>query len=295
MSITVKTIADSVCAGSGIRITTLAARYPRMVHAELMTHRVFSRNASSSRAIPVHKMIEEVLVDPAIPSRFGANQRGMQDKGGDHDTPVKFGGTVVQTMFSSDLVFDEYTARDAWLLARDRAVEVALAFDEAGYHKQVVNRLLEPFAHITVVITSTDWANFYGLRCHEDADPTMRELAEAMKEEHDRSVPKTLLPKQWHLPFVHDGERDMFTLEETLMMSSARCARVSYRNHDNVPPTLMEDVDLYNRLVRADLVHASPTEHQARPDPAGFEEHLWGNFRGFVQHRKTIQKEAIYD
>ena len=278
MSITVKIIEDSVCAVTGTRITTLAARYPRMVHAELMTHRVFSRNASSSRAVPVHKMIEEVLVDPAFPSRFGANQKGMQDKGEDYDALV-----------------NGMSARDAWLLARDKAVDMAIAFDEARYHKQVVNRLLEPFSHITVVITSTDWRNFFALRCHEDADPTMRELADEMHQEYDRSEPQRLMPNQWHLPFVDAEERQKFTLPETLMMSSARCARVSYRNHENVVPTLMEDTALYNRLVRADLVHASPTEHQARPDPAGIEEHLWGNFHGFVQHRKTIPNEAQHE
>ena len=75
----VKVIADSI-SESGKRITTFQLKYPRFIHSEVMTHRVFSRNASSSRAIPVKKMIEQVRNNPAMPIHWGANQSGMQAK-----------------------------------------------------------------------------------------------------------------------------------------------------------------------------------------------------------------------
>lgn len=293
MTITAKMIKDSVCANTGVRLATIAVRYPRMVHAELMTHRVFSRNASSSRAIPVSKQIEEILIDPAFPVRFGANQGGMQDKGTDYDAPV-FGPC---TQYDLDGIEPPkgMSPRDAWLLGRDRAVELAQAFAEAGYHKQVVNRILEPWAHIVTLVSSTDWSNFWALRCHEDADPTMEAVADAMHLEFQTSKPQTLLPGEWHLPFIHAEEMSKFTIEELRMMSAARCARVSYRKHDNIPPTLMEDIELFNRLVRAELVHASPTEHQATPDPEHKRRDLWGNFHQFIQFRKTIPNEAQHE
>lgn len=293
MSISAKIISDSKCLITGNRITTMELRYPRIIHAELMTHRVFSRNASSSRAIPVAKLIEEARNNPAMPVRFGANQRGMQDKGGDYDAPIYHGSVSRLDMVENR--FDPVSAEKAWRIAAKKMSEIAEAFDAAGYHKQVANRLLEPFTHISVVVTSTNWANFYGLRCHADADPTMKALADAMWEAHQASVPQTLTRHDWHLPYITEWDREYLSTQQLLIASAARCARVSYNKHDGSSPFFEDDLALYEKLVTADLVHASPLEHQAMPDPDGFKEKLWGNFHGFIQYRKTIKNEAIHD
>lgn len=288
MTIVAKVIEDSINT-AGHRLTTLQMRYPRIIHAEFMTHRVFSRNASSSRAIPVSRLIEEALHETAMPVRFGANQRGMQDKGEDYDQWVDNWDR------RSDLDAQMLSSEEAWKAAAKAMVMAADAFNRAGYHKQVANRLLEPFTHINVVVTATHWANFFALRCHEDADPTMRALADAMFEAREASSPKLLAQGDWHLPYVSETERETYDLSDLLVMSSARCARVSYSNHDGTSPSMEDDRNLYDRLVTAELVHASPLEHQASPDPEGTQRHLWGNFHGFIQHRKTVNNEAIHD
>jgi hypothetical protein len=282
VTIEAKIVLDSRCMITGKRITTMQLRYPRFVHAEVMTHRVFSRNASSSRAIPVKKLIEEARTETAMPVRFGANQPGMQDKGGDHDAMIKVHDSIMGHVA-------------AWNTAARLAADMAEAFNEAGYHKQICNRILEPFTHINVVVTSTQWANFFALRCHEDADPTMRALADAMFEARQASTVQALTRHDWHLPYISAWDRENLSTQQLLISSAARCARVSYNKHDGSSPSFEDDLALYEKLVSSKLVHASPLEHQAKPDPDGFSEHLWGNFDGFIQFRKTISNEAIHD
>lgn len=283
MTISAKVIASSVCAGIA-PITTMELRYPRFIHAEFMTHRVFSRNASSSRAVPVAKMIQDVLDDPAMPVRWGANQPGMQDAG-DHDAKI---GTETYTGMS---------AKDAWLEARDRAVEIARGFAAAGYHKQVVNRLLEPFAHITVIVTATDWKNFFDLRCHPAADPTMRALAEAMRDAFAASTPHIAQSNwSWHLPYITEDDWRSDQVQRKLqpeankllaMISAARCARVSYLNHDGSEPDFEKDLALADRLLTER--HMSPFEHQAKPDCGRSSKPYWGNFNCWIQSRKLLE------
>ena len=150
-------IADSI-APSKVRLTTFVLTYPRFIHSEFMTHRVFSRNASSSRAIPVSKQIAMVLKNPAMPIAFGANKKGMQ-------AGETFG------------FFKQFLCRIVWRLACYAAVFFATLMEKLNVHKQYANRILEPFAHITVVCTATDFANFFALRCHKDAQPEIKELA----------------------------------------------------------------------------------------------------------------------
>src|SRR5512135_1987029 len=133
-------ICDSM-APSGVRLTTFVLTYPRFIHSEFMTHRVFSRNASSSRAIPVKKQIQEIIDNPVIPLAFTKNKAGMQ------------GGAALDGE-----AHDKAVA--AWLEGRDRAVEIANKLADLEVHKQYANRVLEPWAHITVVCTATDFANF---------------------------------------------------------------------------------------------------------------------------------------
>lgn len=307
MTITVKIIADSV-APSGKRLTTMLLRYPRFIHAELMTHRTFSRNASSSRAIPVKKIIADIMADPAMPVHWGKNIPGMQAHE-QIDEPV----TILEHFRDGECPIG-VSKEDAWLTARDRVVEIAQAFDNAGYHKQIVNRLLEPWSHISVLVTATEWNNFFHLRCHEDAQPEIRILAEMMKLEMAKSTPNKLVPGQWHMPFItpddvvnvhnslkfnritRDEPKASEVTELLLRISTARCARTSYLLHDGTAPDIQKDLGLYERLVGSQPLHASPTEHQATPDEqiddAWLNKDLHGNLVGWIQYRKNLPGEV---
>lgn len=161
-------------------LSTLLLRYPRWIHAEFMTHRVFSRNAASSRAIPIKKLIQDVMENPAIPLFWGKNQKGMQANEECHAL-VEFGEEWVDTGIGLLPDTKRLAREEAWLLARNQAVNAAEAFMNAGYHKQIVNRLLEPFAHITVLVSATEWENFLELRDHKDAEPHIRMLAQEIR------------------------------------------------------------------------------------------------------------------
>lgn len=265
-----KIVEDSI-APSGVRLTTFVLTYPRFIHSEFMTHRMFSRNASSSRAIPVKKSIQMVLENPVIPLAFTKNKPGMQ--GGDllsgiqHEKAIKM-----------------------WMYARDMALEAAEELEKLEVHKQYANRILEPFSHITVVCSATDYANFFALRCHPMAQPEIMALADLMYDEYQASNPKQMSIGDMHLPFVSDEERQELPQDDLIKMSVARCARVSYLNHEGKKPTLEEDITLYNRLVGSAPIHASPAEHQAI---AMGDESRSGNFRGWIQYRKLLLEENI--
>lgn len=297
MTITAKVICDSICKHSKIRITTLELEYPRFIHSEFMTHRVFSRNASSSRAIPIMKMIQAVIDNPAMPIHWGKNQAGMQAR---------------------EQLEDRYQlqAQLLWKAARDSAVEHARTMMALGAHKQIVNRILEPFTHIRVIVTATDFANFFALRDHEDAQPEIRELARVMKAAMETSTPKSLGLGEWHLPYLDDEDlaninnhmaESSITRHEpnkgdvcmmACAVSAARCARVSYLTHNGERPTLEKDLELYRHLVNANPPHMSPCEHQATPDTHDACEgwhrlDLQANFSGWVQFRHLIKGESV--
>jgi len=277
--ISAKIIADSI-SEAGKRLTTLQLTYPRFVHAEFMTHRVFSRNASSSRAIPVAKMIEQVRNDPAMPIHWGKNQPGMQ---------------AHEELTGADLTLAQYR----WRAAAHEAADSAESMMKLGLHKQAVNRILEPFQHIHVVVTATEFDNFFELRAHEDAQPEIYELAIQMKTAMGASTPVLLQPGEWHLPYVSAEDQSRIgDINLCRNVSAARCCRVSYLKHDGHPSTIEEDLALCDRLVGARPLHASPFEHQAAPDqqlqkPNGefwwANGHLHGNFVGWIQHRKIIE------
>lgn len=248
-TISAKIVADSVFPrnGAGTRITTMQLRYPRPIHGEFMTHRDFSRNASSSRAVPVLKMIEDVERDPFIPLFWGKNQPGMQ-AGEDHN----------QLLPSENLGM--ITREESWREAMHQATWHARNFAEAGYHKQIVNRLLEPFAHINVVVTATEWTNFFALRNHPDAEPHIQLLAQKMLQAMEESVPTT---SPTHLPYVSKTEEEGYPIEDVAKVSAARCARVSYMTHEGKEPNWDKDLELAGKLA-AEPPHLSPFEHQAR-------------------------------
>ncbi len=271
-----RVLADSVNP-VGCRLTTMEITFPRIVLAEFNTHRMLSRNSASSRAIPVEKQLAKVLSDPFIPVYWGKNQKGMK-------ADQELDGAARDAAFSS------------WHAARDYAVECAKALLEHGVHKQITNRLLEPFMWHTAIVSATDWDNFFGLRCHPDAQPEIRVIAEMMRTALGASTPRGLGRGEWHLPLVYEEDEqaamNLWPDPDPWMLglvkvSAGRCARVSYLTHDG-KRDLMEDVGLCDRLLVSG--HMSPLEHPARA-LARADRH--GNFAGFMQYRKTIPGEDV--
>ena len=266
MAYAARVVLDSV-SPAGVRLTTLEVTFPRFVLAEFNTHRVFSRNSASSRAIPTNKLIQRVLDEPAIPLEWGRNKAGM----------------------SSDEVLayeDGVAAERIWLEARDTAVERARQLLELKVHKQQLNRLLEPFLWHTVIVTSTEWDNFFNLRCAPQAQPEIRAAAVRMREALGESLPAPVRIGEWHLPLMQDDERSLH-VETQKKVSAARCARVSYLTHDGTRE-IEKDLDLCARLM-IDR-HLSPFEHVATPsEDDGFR----ANFRGWQQMRKEVEAPVV--
>lgn len=306
MTISAKIIAHSI-APNGQQIVTWELEYQRFIHGEFMTHRLFSRNAASSRAIPVATIIDQVRNNPAMPIHWGLNQSGMQAK--EH-----LSGPLTSA------------AKYIWKKAASFAADMAENLIKIGLHKQATNRILEPFQTMKTVMTATCMDNFFWLRNHTDAQPEIKRLAELMWEALQESTPFLLNPGEWHLPYVHRIRKHNYetstdlevqywdvrdakqlTLEQAIAVSASCCAQVSYRKLDD---SLEKAEFVYKRLVESEPVHASPFEHQATPmkyptisphalfvqrgwadgvthvDKDGF---WWsGNFIGWVQHRQLI-------
>lgn len=273
MTITASILADSINA-YGNRLTTFQLRYPRFIHAEVLTHRVMARNSSSSRAIPVKRFIQMIEQDIATPVHWGKNQPGMQAKA-ELDPEFK---AEVQAL---------------WEEAAHEALRIAERMSALGAHKQIVNRILEPFQHIGVVLTATEFDNFFELRAHPDAQPEIQALANAMKYAMENSTPVKMAAGAWHLPYVSAEEVSEFGLEIAKKVSAARCCRVSYWKHDGSKSSIDEDLALCEQLAGARPFHASPFEHQATPMGSQADFPYQGNFRGWVQYRKVIEEQLF--
>lgn len=294
-TITAKAIQASQSLYSNVVGYTLEVRYPRFIHAEVMTHRVFSRNAASSRAIPILKMIRDIIKDPAIPLHLGAAQKGMQA-----DTELTG--------------WRRWLVKAAWLTAMWFVIAFALIAYKCGAHKQVVNRMLEPWSHITVVITATDWNNFFHLRRHRDAEPHIRILADQIFEAVENADVMVIGDSEWHVPYVdrhldflgvmrytireEKGDVVELDLEQAKAVSAARCAATSYRTVDGKIMNHARALVVSEKLIKADVIHASPFEHQFTPDRIDqFAEwkapELHGNLRGMIQLRKTLPNECF--
>lgn len=264
-----KMILDSI-SNNGIRLSTMEVTMPRIILAEFNTHRMFSRNSASSRAIPTRKMIERVENDPFIPVMRYA-QKGMQP--------------------SSEEVSDYHRINmlEFWEYSLNTSINTAKALCNYDCAKEIVNRLLEPFMWHTVIVTATDWDNFFALRLHENAQLEIRETAKVMLECMQSSSP---VKRDLHLPFVLGYSDEILDLDfdrTTLSkISSARCARVSYLTHDGVCD-YEKDLELADRLLKSG--HMSPFEHVARQS---WDNSYSGNFRGWIQFRKTINGESIF-
>ena len=271
-------VLDSI-SPAGIRLTTLQLRYWRGIHAEVLTHRVFSRNAGSSRARPSKAIIEQVRNDPWGPLHWGKNQPGMQAH--EELEPA-----------------EKEAAQRFWRDSACVAANYANSLMEMGAHKQVVNRILEPYTYIDVLVTSTEWNNWDALRDHEDADPTIRQLAQVMKQAREESTPTLLQPGEWHLPYITEEDKQSHDIEVLKKVSAARCARISYGLFDGSKTTIEKDLDLFDKLVVSQPLHASPTEPQATPDEIDLHGNflnprLHGNLQGWRQFRKTLPNEFV--
>lgn len=279
-----KIVADSVNP-DGNRITTFVATYPRWIHCELLTHRLFSRNSASSRAIPVERVMEMVRSNPAMPVHWGKAQKGMKAEEEISDEDKKW-------------------AKQFWLSAAESAVQHARRLLKHGVHKQVANRVLEPFVHMTTIITATEWGNFFNLRASPEAQPEFQELAYLMLEKYQASEPAKKVWGEWHLPFSNKYLPEKLTTEKLVKITTARSARVSYMNfagdidHD-------DDYRLHDQLMKEP--HASPFEHSAFADPEPKSNTVWfthpwtkelhpikvyrNNFQGWLPYRKLVPNE----
>lgn len=265
------------------RLTTLVLIYPRFIHSEFMTHRVLSKNATSTRGMPSSKFADDVRDNTAMPM-WTLNRKGMT---GERVT---------------DLELIERLDAD-WIFSRDFCLNEAGALSMAGVHKQHANRILEPFQHIRVICSGTEWDNFFALRDHPDAMPEIQVLAQEIKKAMEISIPITLDPGDWHMPF---GDNIQDTYSNNIKVATARCARVSYNNF-NGESKLEDDLRLYDHLVGSNPKHLSPTEHIARVpeekelrhfasyysliglEPKFYRGKYVSNLNGWIQFRKIIE------
>lgn len=268
--ITAKIVADSICTENRVRITSFLLTYPRFIHSEFMTHRMFSRNAASSRAIPLKKMIEAVNENPAMPVHWGAEQKGMQS-----------GETLSHDQMER--------CRASWLFGRDYAVGVAQRMAAEGLHKSICNRVIEPWAHMTTLCTATEYVNFFNLRAHKDAQPEFQELAYQMLDLWMNNTPQPKNPGEWHLPFADQFIPEGLTTDQLLKIATARAARLSYLTMEGKIEH-EKDYELHDRLLASK--HLSPFEHAAKAC-FGKGASQYGNLTGWLQYRKTIDGENM--
>lgn len=291
--IAARVIADSMNQ-RGDRMMTYELEYPRFIHSEVMTHKMLSKNSASSRAIPIEKMHQHIQEYPQAPIHWGKNQSGMQAK-------EELSGVNLDSV------------KALWDESRKAALAFSKSMGTHGLHKQAANRITEPYMQMKVVMSGTEWSNFFWLRNHEDAQPEIQELAIQMWKCFISSQPNTLLPGEWHLPYVdtkltNDGikyflEDTELSLDEAKMISASCCAQVSYRKNDQ---SIEKARLIFDRLLNSEPVHASPVEHQTTPIKvvADWREvpgvthqskngDLWsGNLRGWIQYRQLIPNHA---
>lgn len=304
--IVVKLIADSIC--NTKRMRTYELQYMRFFHSEVMTHRILSKNAASSRAIPYPRMVELIKTNPAIPTKWGVNEAGMK-----------------ASKFLN--LREAEAATSIWLAARDSMIHHSNVLKDMKVHKQTINRLNEPWQMMKVVLSGTEFENFFWLRNHGDAQPEFELLSSLMQLACNTSIPMMLQPGEWHLPYIdlvrnngvleYWSEGTQLSLDEARKVSTSCCAQASYRRLD---ASLEKGDGIYNNLIGSERKHASPFEHQATPmtiqsvdlsdesvvipHPNKWEEgtshidsrgQFWsGNFCGWIQHRKLIDGEAVW-
>lgn len=295
----------------GNRLTTFIVTFPRIILAEFNTHRMLSRNSASSRAIPFEKMLKSVKENPFIPIKWMKEHKGMQ------------GVEYFPKEWTKDL-------NERWLTVRDSAIHYAQTMSNVGVSKQICNRLLEPFMWHTVIVTASEWENFFALRVHEAAEIHIQKIAGMMLDKYNKSIPKELKAGEWHIPFGDKMDRkeiELILCKESnkyneftpellnsikIKIATARCARVSYTvvGEEDKKDNYENDIKLHDRLLQ--MGHLSPFEHCGRAmsngefdssfhkgfegDGPEFYTNGWsGNFRGFIQYRKILKGENKQD
>ena len=297
-----KIIADSKHFKFNTRITTFELSFPRWILAEFNTHRLLSRNSASSRAIPIKANIENIMADTAMPVHWGVNQPGM----------------VADAEANEEITA---AAKTIWYEARNNAIKSAEALSALGIHKQVANRLIENFTYQKVIVTATEWDNFFWLRSHKDAQPEIRVLAELMLKAYNESEPEVLDIQEWHTPYVaharHNVTNELYymnntggelSLGEAIKVSASCCAQVSYRKNDDTVEKAIKVYEMLNLDSNDDSTrkHSSPIEHQATPVPEDeylsdidgathedLDANCWsGNFKNWIQYRHLFDEDS---
>jgi thymidylate synthase ThyX len=250
----------------GCRLTTFVLKYPRFILAEVNTHSILSRSSVSMRAVPVDKIILSIREEPAMPIYWGKNQKGMR---ADEELSE----------------IEIFRAESIWLESMESQIKYAKKLLDLGVHKQITNRLLEPYFYVKTLLSGTDFGNFFNLRAHEAAQPEFQELAFQMLDEYEKSHPKELKEGEWHLPFSSKYIENGLSTEQLLKITTARAARVSYMNFEgNI--NYEKDYQLHEDLIKNG--HMSPANH---PAEAKNDDKYYANFRGFKQYRKFIPGE----
>lgn len=270
MAYAAKILLDSVTV-AGDRLTTMEVTFPRFVLSEFNTHRALSRNSASSRAMPARKQIERVLREPFAPTYWGAEQSGMQ---AEREIPEE----------------NRQEATEIWRELIEFTASKVQRLMELGVHKQHASRPLEPYMWHTVIVSATEWENFFALRANPDAQPEIRTIAHMMQMAYRQSTPTLLREGEWHTPLLQPDEHEQASQDPDTWckISSARCARVSYLTHDGTRD-LEADLRLYDRLLSGG--HMSPFEHVATPNPGYMLFHQPSNFCGWRQLRKLLPHE----
>lgn len=269
MGVSAKIIKDSVNALTGDRLTTMEIELHRFILPEFNTHRKNSRNFQSSRALPLSKQRSLILAEPAVPVFWGKNQPGMvANEELDEDTREK--------------------AEALWFQALGQMSRIHAEMEELGVHKQIANRILEPFMYTKGLVTATTegYEHFFYLRCHRDAQPEIQALANAMRDAYNSSMPVALNAGEWHLPYVDIDDYD--SIETAIKVSVSCCAQVSYRNLDTSVDKALKIYDMLNlNKGTENPSHASPCEHQAKA-AIGIND-LCGNLSdSWIQYRKLL-------
>ena len=331
MGISAKIINDSINSATNDRLTTFLIVFPRFILPEFATHRMLSKNSASTRAIPTAKIIQAIQDNPAMPVFWGKNQAGMQAAEELQDLTEDAGyfswgelqdfgpedGASHSCEYQAHSSGKLTSAKKLWLSGRNSMIVLAKRLVNLGLHKQIAGRILEPWFNITVLVSGTEWENFFALRAHKDAQPEIRALAEAMLEEYNKSIPEIKEPvdkvlaclelakagkiqypidallvdqTSWHVPY-ETRMPTWLSLFDKLRVAIARCARLSYLTFDG-EMNVEKDFAIYDKLLNSNPKHASPAEHVAFPIS---ESKFVGNYRGWVQFRKLLPEETQTD
>lgn len=290
--ISTKIVADSKNR-QGDRLTTMLITFPRIILAELNTHRMLSKNSASSRAIPFEKMVNAVRSIGFTPIAWQKDHKGMQ--GTEYFTDPEMLATL-------DI---------DWNMAKIDAIERATLLHNSGVTKQYCNRMLEAYMMHTVLISGTEWENFFSLRCPQyqyqssgplyrswndlvnsifksganrdvidalenmslidrlknntgQAEIHMMALAESMWDAYNASNPKELNSGEWHIPF-EDQIADDIPIKDRIKLATAMAARTSYTIIGDEKIISNEKlINIHDKMAKQDPFHASPFEHCAK-------------------------------